>query len=247
MSTVTSIAAPVNLTEAEALSAELARLKAGDRLKLLHERYGKRLVASTSFGLQSAVMLDLIARNAPEIPVVFIDTGYHFPETYRYWEELANRFGTDIRVYQPTHTAARMEALWGKLWEKGLEGLSKYAILTKIEPMDRALRELGADVWISGLRRSQSATRVERPFAEQQKKTLKVYPILDWADAQVAFHMHEHNLPNHPLAEHGYVTMGDWHSTQPAKDGLDAESTRFNGEKYECGLHLDSGNTDFQI
>jgi phosphoadenosine phosphosulfate reductase len=246
MSTVTSIATP-GTTEAEALSAELARLKAGDRLKLLHERYGKRLVASTSFGLQSAVMLDLIARHAPEIPVVFIDTGYHFPETYRYWDELVTRFGTDLRVYQPTHTAARMEALWGKLWEQGLEGLSKYAVLTKIEPMDRALRELGADVWISGLRRSQSATRVERPFAEQQKKTLKVYPILDWADAQVAFYMNERNLPNHPLAEHGYVTMGDWHSTQPATDGLDAEATRFNGEKYECGLHLDSGNTDFQI
>lgn len=247
MSTVTSIATPTSPTEAAELSAELARLKAGDRLKLLHERYGKRLVASTSFGLQSAVMLDLIARNAPEIPVVFIDTGYHFPETYRYWEELVNRFGTDLRVYQPTHTAARMEALWGKLWENGLEGLSKYAVLTKIEPMDRALRELEADVWISGLRRSQSATRVERPFAEQQKKTLKVYPILDWADAQVAYYMHERNLPNHPLAEHGYVTMGDWHSTQPATDGLDAEATRFNGEKYECGLHLDSGNTDFQI
>ena len=241
MSTTTRIA-----PEAELLSAELARLKAGERLKLLHERYGKRLVASTSFGLQSAIMLDLIARNAPEIPVVFIDTGYHFPETYRYAEELIQRFGTDLRVYHPTHSAARIEALWGKLWEQGLEGMSKYATLTKIEPMDRALRELGTDVWISGLRRSQSSSRVERPFAEQQKKTLKVYPILDWADAQVAFHMRDQNLPPHPLEVEGFVTMGDWHSTKPATDGLDAESTRFNGEKSECGLHLDSGNSDFQ-
>ena len=233
--------------EAETLSAELAGLKAGERLKLLHGRYGKRLVASTSFGLQAAVMLDLIARHAPEIPVVFIDTGYHFPETYRYGEELVARFGTDLRVYNPTHTAARMEALWGKLWEQGKEGLDKYGLLTKVEPMDRALRELGADVWISGLRRSQSSTRVERPFAEQQKKTLKVYPILDWADAQVSVYMHDRGLPRHPLEEQGYVTMGDWHSTRPATDGLSAEATRFNGEKYECGLHLDSGNTDFQI
>ena len=244
MSTITSIATP---TEAETLSAELARLKAGERLKLLYERYGKRLVASTSFGLQSAVMLDLIARNAPEIPVVFIDTGYHFPETYRYAEELTQRFGTDLRVYHPTHSAARIEALWGKLWEQGLDGMAKYAVLTKIEPMDRALRELGADVWISGLRRSQSSSRVERPLAEQQKKTLKVYPILDWADAQVSFHMRDRGLPSHPLEVEGFVTMGDWHSTRPATDGLDAEATRFNGEKYECGLHLDSGNADFQI
>lgn len=229
------------------LSAELARIKAGERLKLLYERYGKRLVASTSFGLQASVMLKLIAENAPEIPVVFIDTGYHFPETYQYAEALTKQLGTDLRIYQPTHSAARMEALFGKLWEQGKEGADKYGILTKIEPMDRALRELGADVWISGVRRSQSSTRTERPFAEQQKKTLKVYPILDWADAQVSVYMHDKGLPTHPLAEQGYVTMGDWHSTRPAVDGLDAESTRFNGEKYECGLHLESENTDFQI
>ena len=235
------------ITEAEQLSADLARLKAGERLKLLRDRYGKRLVASTSFGLQSAVMLQLLAEHAPEVPVVFIDTGYHFPETYRYAEALAETFGIDVRVYQPTHSAARMEALWGKLWEQGRDGMDRYGMLTKIEPMDRALRELGADVWLSGLRRSHSSTRVERPFAEQQKKTLKVYPILDWADAQVAAHMHAHNLPRHPLEEQGYVTMGDWHSTRPALDGLSAEETRFNGEKYECGLHLDSGHTDFQI
>jgi phosphoadenosine phosphosulfate reductase len=235
------------LTEADRLSADLARLKAGERLELLHERYGSRLVASTSFGLQAAVMLKLIADHAPGIPVVFIDTGYHFPETYRYADELAKRFGTDLRVYQPTHSAARMEALWGPLWDQGKEGMDRYAMLTKIEPMDRALRELGADVWISGVRRSHSSTRIERPFAEQQKRTLKVYPILDWPDAQISAYMHDHGLPPHPLAEQGYVTMGDWHSTRPAVDGLDAEATRFNGEKYECGLHLDSGNSDFQI
>lgn len=235
------------VSEADRLSAELAALKAGERLKLLHERYGSRLVASTSFGLQAAVMLKLIADYAPEIPVVFIDTNYHFPETYRYAEALREQLGTDLRVYQPTHSAARIEALYGKLWEQGKEGLAKYGVFTKVEPMDRALRELGADVWISGVRRSQSSTRSERAFAEQQKRTLKVYPILDWPDAQISSFIHDHGLPRHPLEEQGYVTMGDWHSTRPATDGLSAESTRFNGEKYECGLHLDSGQSDFQI
>jgi phosphoadenosine phosphosulfate reductase len=244
MSTITEIATP---TDAEALSSELARLKAGERLRLLHQRYGDRLVASTSFGLQAAVMLQLIAEHAPEIPVIFIDTGYHFPETYRYADELTRRLGTDLRVYQPTHSAARMEALYGKLWEQGKEGLDRYGLFTKVEPMDRALRELGADVWLSGLRRSHSSTRADRAFAEQQKRTLKVYPILDWPDAQVASFMHDHGLPHHPLEEQGYVTMGDWHSTVPASAGISAEATRFNGEKYECGLHLDSGNADFQI
>lgn len=236
-----------SIPSAETLSTELSRLKAGERLALLYQRYGSRLAASTSFGLQAAVMLQLIAEHAPRIPVVFIDTGFHFPETYQYADQLTRQLGIDLRVYQPTHSAARVEALWGKLWEQGKEGAEHYGILTKIEPMNRALQDLGADVWLSGVRRSQSSTRQERPFAEQQKKTLKVYPILDWADAQIAAYLHAHQLPPHPLAAQGYVTMGDWHSTRPAVDGLSAEETRFNGEKYECGLHLDSGHSDFQI
>jgi phosphoadenosine phosphosulfate reductase len=204
-------------------------------------------VATTSFGLQSAVMLHLIHENAPEIPVVFIDTGHLFPETYPYAEQLCAMLPKlDLRVYQPTISAARMQALWGNLWENGKEGAERYGVLTKVEPMNRALRELGADVWLSGLRRSQSETRSDRPFVEQQKKTLKAYPILDWADAQVDIYLHQHNLPRHPLSEKGYLTMGDWHSTRPSDDGT-AAGTRFNGEKFECGLHLDSATSDFQI
>lgn len=233
--------------EAATVADQLVPLRAGERLRFLRKEFGERLVASTSFGIQSAVMLDLIAEHAPEIPVVFIDTGYLFPETYQYAEELVKRFGTNLRVYQPALTTARMEALHGRLWEGDEEAAERYATITKIEPMARALRELKADVWLSGVRRSHSRTRADRGFAEQQKRTLKVYPILDWADAQVSAYMHDRDLPRHPLAEQGYVTMGDWHSTRPAADGLDPESTRFGGEKYECGLHLDSNNTDFQI
>jgi len=229
------------------LALELEGLGAGERLRLLHARHGARMVATTSFGVQAAVMLHLIKEHAPDIPVVFIDSGYLFGETYRYAEELTGLLDLDVRVYQPAITAARMEALHGKLWEQGGEGMDRYGMLTKLEPMNRALSELGRDIWLSGMRRVQSRTRLERPFAEQQKRTLKVYPILDWADAQVEAYFHEHDLPRHPLAAQGYVTMGDWHSTQPASAGLDAEATRFKGEKYECGLHFDSGQQDFQI
>jgi phosphoadenosine phosphosulfate reductase len=229
------------------LSSEVAPLRAGERIRLLHGRLGDHLVASTSFGLQSAVMLHLIHEHAPEIPVIFIDTGFLFPETYRYAEELCKMLPKlDLRVYQPSVSAARMQSLWGNLWEGTAEDQERYATLTKIEPMNRALREIGADVWLSGLRRSQSSTRSDRPFVEQQKKTLKAYPILDWADAQVELYLHQNNLPRHPLSEQGYLTMGDWHSTRPSEDGT-ADGTRFNGEKFECGLHLDSGTSDFQI
>lgn len=231
----------------EILSTDIAPLRAGERIRLLHERLGDHLVATTSFGIQAAVMLHLIHENAPEIPVVFIDTGYLFPETYRYIEQLSGLLDKlDLRIYQPAITAARMQALWGNLWEASKEDQDRYAMLTKIEPMNRALRETGADVWISGLRRSQSRTRSDRPFVERQKKTLKAYPILDWADAQVDLYFHQHDLPRHPLADQGYLTMGDWHSTRPATKE-EAELSRFNGEKYECGLHLESGSADFQI
>jgi len=230
----------------KSLSDELKNLRAGQRLELLYERLGDRLVASTSFGLQAAVMLKLLHDHAPKVPVVSIDTGFLFPETYRYAEELMEKFPLDYRIYHPTVSAARMQAIHGDLWEQGKEGAEKYGILTKIEPMNRAIREIGADIWISGLRRAHSETRQERPFVEQQKKTIKVYPILDWADAQVDIFYHQNDLPRHPLAEQGYVTMGDWHSTRPSTDGS-ADGTRFNGEKYECGLHLDSGTSDFQI
>jgi phosphoadenosine phosphosulfate reductase len=228
------------------LSEALAPLSAGERLRSLHERFGNRLVATTSFGLQAAVMLHLIHEHAPGIPVVFIDTGFLFPETYQYAEELVQRFEIDLRIYQPSITSARMQALWGNLWEDPGEGSDRYAMLTKIEPMNRALRETGADIWLSGLRHSQSKTRANRTLAEQQKRTLKVYPILDWSDAQISSYFQLHHLPQHPLAAKGFVTMGDWHSTRPASDGA-AEATRFNGQKYECGLHLDSGAPDFQI
>jgi phosphoadenosine phosphosulfate reductase len=244
MNTVSSSPA---ISPAITLSLDLASLEAGKRLALLAERYPGKVVATSSFGLQSAIMLHLIKQHAPSIPVVFIDTGYLFEETYRYAEELQELIGITAQVYGPRMSPARQEALYGKLWEQGSEGLDRYARLNKIEPMNRALQELGSSVWLSGLRRTQSSTRSNRAFAEQQSQTMKVYPILDWSDEMVAQYLEKHGLPKHPLAAEGYLTMGDWHSTRPDAGEGSAEETRFNGEKFECGLHLDSGVQDFQI
>lgn len=229
------------------IEAEFGKMKTADRIKWLYAEYGSRMVLSTSFGLQAAVMLDLVSKHAPEVPVVWIDTGYLFPESYTYVEELKERLNLNLKEFQPKLTSARQEALYGKLWEQGEEGNAKYGLINKVEPMNRALQELGTDVWLSGLRRSQSCTRVNRPFLEQQKKTLKVYPILDWSDYRVEQYYRENNLPHHPLESQGYKTMGDWHSTCPVGEGECAEGSRYGGSKYECGLHLESGASDFQI
>lgn len=209
------------------------------RIEYLYDAYGQTLVASTSFGIQSAVMLDLIQKHAPDIPVIFIDTGYLFPETYQYIEELKNK--VNLQTYSPVYSPARQEALYGKLWEQGETGLSKYGEINKVEPMNRALKEIGAVVWMSGLRRTQSDSRVNRNLVEQRGEVTKVYPILDWPDAQVSAYFHDNNLPHHPLESQGYVTMGDTHSTIPLDQATDKKSTRFGGCKYECGLH------DYQI
>ena len=229
--------------EAQQIASDLAEKKAGERIRHLYETYGERVVASTSFGLQAAVMLHLISENAPRIPVIFVDTGYLFPETYQYIEKLKQQFEVDLRIYQPRITSAYQEALYGKLWEQGEEGNKQYSYTNKVEPMNRAIQEIGGDIWISGLRRTQSNSRANRSFTEKQGDTIKAYPILDWADAQVSSYFFNHNLPKHPLESKGYVTMGDWHSTQPLKEGMTAEQTRFNGNQYECGLHIN----DYQI
>jgi phosphoadenosine phosphosulfate reductase len=220
---------------------------AAERIRAVAQDHGDALVATTSFGAQSAVMLHLLKENAPEVPIVFIDTGYLFKETYQFAEQLIKTWDLNLRVYQPQYSAARLEALYGRLWEQGEKGLEKYGLMTKVEPLNRALRDLDASIWLSGLRRSQSQSRVERPFAEQQKATLKLYPILDWSDAEVNAYMEAHALPLHPLVSQGYVSIGDWHSTKPLEEGMSAEETRFQGVKRECGLHLPSDVQDFQI
>jgi phosphoadenosine phosphosulfate reductase len=226
---------------------DLESLSAQERIAWSVDRFGEALVLTTSFGIQSAVMLHLLSETVPGIPVVFIDTGYHFPETYRFAEQLRERLNLNLRVYSADRSAAYQEAIHGKLWEKGLAGLDEYNRINKIEPMDRAIREIGARAWFSGLRRSQSSTRRKRPVAEKQNRIWKIYPIIDWTDRDVYEYLQHNGLPYHPLWEQGYVSVGDWHSTERLADGMSAEDTRFGGIKRECGLHENVDRPDYQI
>lgn len=226
---------------------EFEGVSATERIAWAYQTYGDKLVLTTSFGIQSAVMLHLVTTQIPDIPVIFIDTGYLFPATYTFAQELRERLNLNLKTYIPQQTAAQQEALWGKQWEKGVEELERYNFINKVEPMNRAISELGATAWLSGLRRSQSSTRMKRPFIEQQNKILKIYPILDWNDRDIYIYLSENNLPYHPLWEQGYVSVGDWHSTKKLGEGMSEEETRFGGMKRECGLHEMTGGADFQI
>jgi phosphoadenosine phosphosulfate reductase len=136
----------------DALNADLKSAPADHIVRWARDTFGRGLVMSSSFGAESAVMLHLVSRLAPGIPVVFLDTGYLFPETYTFAEELAQRFELDLRVYTPRMTAARQEALHGRLWEGSDEDIQRYNQMNKVEPMDRALkwRNLDSDTETDG-------------------------------------------------------------------------------------------------
>lgn len=216
---------------------DLERAGAEERARWAVETFGTGLVLTTSFGIQSAVMLHLVTRIAPEIPVVFIDTGYLFPETYRFAQELTDRLKLNLKTYRPAMTAAQQEALFGKRWEADGEALRQYKFVNKVEPRDRAMRELRATAWLAGLRRSQAGTREARPVVETQNRLTKVYPIIDWDNRQVHRYLKANDLPYHPLWEQGYVSVGDWHSTKKLEPGMTEADTRGGESKRECGLH----------
>jgi phosphoadenosine phosphosulfate reductase len=228
-------------------NAELAVLSAEDRIRWAIDRFGEGLVLTTSFGIQSALMLELATRVKRDIPVVFIDTGYLFGETYRFAEQLTRRLELNLKVYRAVRSPAWQEAVDGKRWEAGVDGLAAYNRENKVEPMARALRELGATAWLSGLRRGQSSTRQHLDVVQKQNRTWKIHPVIDWTEKQVFYYLQDRDLPLHPLWEAGYATVGDWHSSAPLGIGQTAEDTRFGGLKRECGLHEVSGNTDWQI
>ncbi len=218
-------------------------LEGADAQEVLHwvkERFGDRVAVSSSFGADSALMLHLVTRVMPNIPVVFIDTGYLFPETYRFAEQLRERFRLNLLTYSAPMTPARQEALYGRLWEQGEEGVRQYLALNKVEPMKRALEELGIDVWLAGLRASQTDHRRSLRKVALHDGRLKVHPILDWGKEQVDEYLSRHALPRHPLYSQGYRSIGDWHSTSPVAPDEDDRAGRLLGVKKECGLHLTS-------
>jgi len=169
---------------------------------------------------------------------VLIDTGYLFPETYRFADELTTKLGLNLKVYRPEIGIAWMEARFGKLWEQGVDGIDRYNRLRKVEPMQRALGDIGARTWIAGLRRSQARTRADVDLLELRDGRWKFHPIADWNDRDVWKYLQSHNLPFHPLWEQGYISIGDVHTTRAWQPGMREEDTRFFGLKRECGLHF---------
>jgi phosphoadenosine phosphosulfate reductase len=223
----------------EADNELLEKVSAEERVRWALDNLAEQFVLSSSFGIQAAVLLHMVTRAKPGIPVLFIDTGYLFPETYAFVDQLTERLSLNLKTYRATMTPAWQEARYGKLWEQGEAGLDRYNQMNKVEPMARALRELQAGTWFSGLRREQATTRAELPVLAVQRGTFKVLPLVDWTNRDVHRYLTKYDLPYHPLFDQGYVSVGDVQTTAKWSPGMTEEETRFFGIKRECGLHDD--------
>ncbi len=222
----------------ESVNRALDGAPAEDVLRWVRDTFADEVILSSSFGAESALMLHLVKPWVPNVKVVFIDTGYLFPETYRFAQELTERFELDVRVYSPQVTAARQEALFGKRWEGDKSALDDYLKVNKVEPMNRAVQELKPKAWLAGLRRNQTEFRKSLSPVELSEGVYKVHPILSWGEEEILHYMRSNDLPYHPLYKRGYRSIGDEHSTFPTLEGEDPRAGRNLGEKKECGIHL---------
>ncbi len=230
----------------EKFNEELINLSSLEMLEWALQRFGNNLAFTTSFGIQSSVLLHLIQSSSlkNEVKIFWIDTGYLPKETYLYANTLINKLSLKITVLQSEISPAHMEAIYGKLWESNrVEDINKYHQIRKVDPLDNALKKYSINCWGSGVRAQQTTNRGKMKFIELIRDTLSIRPLLGWSQKDIFYYMKEKNLPQHPLFMKGYSTVGDWHSSSAESSNIKGRSTRFGGVKQECGLHVN----DYQI
>jgi len=207
------------------LNREFERLPASKVIQWAVDNYAPHLCLSAS--MTDAVLIDLAMQVDPHLEVVFIDTGYHFPETLETVEVVRRRYGLNLRMMTVQHHDE-------ELWKLDPENCCS---AVKVGQLDRAL--LGKAAWMSGLRRSDAPGRVDIPIVARDLRGLvKVNPIATWTDTDVAGYIADHDVPVNPLVEQGYPSIGCMPCTQPVTDGDDTRAGRWVGrDKTECGLH----------
>ncbi|MDQ3737845.1 MAG: phosphoadenylyl-sulfate reductase [Actinomycetota bacterium] len=199
-----------------------------DVLRWAANTFGDDLVVTASFG--DATLVHLVSEAIPDADVVLLDTGYLFAETEWYADQLRDRFGFRLRTVHPDPDAER------DVWQTDPDACCR---MRKVEPLERALA--GKRAWVTGLRRSDSAQRSRTPVVHDDllRDVTKINPIAAWTDADVLAYRHAFNLPEHPLADRGYASIGCWPCTWPVGDDEDERAGRWrHRSKTECGLHL---------
>ena len=210
------------------------------------ERFGhQRLVMTSSFGMEGCALIDMYARVGKPLTVVYLDTMFFFPETYELRDRLAERYPHLRFVNRGTSlTPEEQAAKYGdELWKRDPDLCCK---IRKVDPMVEVMAE--TDVWITALRRSQSATRKNIKLIDWdwRYKVLKICPLFAWEREDVWAYIQKHDVPYNKLHERGYPTVGCTHCTKAVPGSSPWEYSRdgrwANMEKTECGLHGGAGN-----
>lgn len=201
----------------------------------VHRLFGGKIAVVSSFGAESAVLLDLVAEIAPSIPVLFVDTDKLFGETLRYRDLLVKRLGlTDVRTIGPEAAAVAVADPDGVLWHRDADACCR---VRKVEPLARVIGDF--DAWISGRKRFQASTRADIPTFEADGPRIKINPLATWSPEALAARIAARGLPPHPLVAEGYPSIGCMPCTDRVAPGEDARAGRWRGQdKTECGIHL---------
>ncbi|MEM7095839.1 MAG: phosphoadenylyl-sulfate reductase [Actinomycetota bacterium] len=200
----------------------------------VHRSAGRRIIASSSFQTQSMALLHLLGQHAPDVPVYFIDTGFHFPETLEFRDRVATELGLEVRSVSSPVTLSSQRTTSGMfLWTENTE---RCCSVNKTMPMEPVLA--WADVWITGVRRDQSGVRAGFELeAPGPHDVVRLHPMLEWTRRDVWEYIAEHELPRHPLELAGYDSIGCQPCTiRPSLDG-DRDGRWAGQHKTECGLH----------
>lgn len=208
-------------------------------------QWGRELVMSSSFGAESALLIHMVTRHVPDVRIIMVDTGYLFPETFAFMEQLRQRFHLNVWTYRTRQDPIAYLHKAGEenpSWRKDVEAC---CAVNKNEPFERAMKELKPAAWLRGIRRNQAETRQSRRFVEWSTRygCYAVSPLLNWSTRDIYQYMKQHDLPYHPLYEQGYASIGcnPLSCTRPIQIGEDPRSGRWAGRgKVECGINLDS-------
>ena len=202
------------------------------------------LYQSTAFGLTGLVTLDMLSKmkipRPQMVDMIFLDTLHHFPETISLVDRIRDRYPlVNLHIYKPedVETAQEFAEKHGEnLWEQNDQ---LYDYIAKVEPAQRAYRELNVNAILTGRRRTQGGQRGDLDVIEVDEAGLiKVNPLANWSFKQVQEYIKANDVPYNELLDRGYKSVGDWHSTQPIKEGEDERAGRWKGQqKTECGIH----------
>ena len=229
----------------ESIAEALEKLSPAEAIDfLLGVRDSSRACLTCSFQAEDMVVLDLLRARVPGIPVLFLDTGYHFARTYEYRDRMAREWSLNVLNVLPKQTVPQQESEFGILYRSNP---TRCCQLRKVEPLMEALEPY--DLWFTGLRRQQSPTRKNLKKAEEHRlptsnALLKVSPLADWSWAQVWEYVRSRQIEYLPLYDQGYLSIGCEPCTTLPQDPANPRSGRWGGNKLECGIHTFSERTE---